>query len=331
MFVVGVVIRGTIISEHKADVRKEAMGFSLFGSTSTVDRELAKAEEALKNGQTEIAKECAFRVIKDNPKCAKAYVILGKAQGFKDDKLSISYFTDAIAIDPKYVDAYSIRALTYYIKGTSPKHKDSKVQNLSLAIADYTKVIELSPEDAEAYKWRGNSFRHLHDYTNAISDFTKAIELNPKSGDIYKGRADVYYSVENWPLAIADYTRAIELIAVNETKENKWDVYSYSECYRLRGSSYNKIGDISRAFSDYSQAIEKNPKNYKAFMLRAIAYFDNQDYQNAVQDTTKVIELRPKEARAFALRSFSYARIGDYEKANEDYAMAESLGFDFSQ
>ena len=51
------------------------------------------------------------------------------------------------------------------------------------AIADFTKAIELNPNDSAAYYKRGGTKYDLEDYYGAISDYTKAIELNPNFAD----------------------------------------------------------------------------------------------------------------------------------------------------
>ena len=46
-----------------------------------------------------------------------------------------------------------------------------------MAIADYSKAIELNPDFA-AYNNRGNVYNRQGKYTQAISDFNKAIDSN---------------------------------------------------------------------------------------------------------------------------------------------------------
>ena len=57
------------------------------------------------------------------------------------------------------------------------------------AISDYTKAIEINPQNAKAYYNRGFSKSNLKDYYGAISDYTKAIEINPKLIDAYFNRS----------------------------------------------------------------------------------------------------------------------------------------------
>jgi TonB family protein len=56
------------------------------------------------------------------------------------------------------------------------------------AIADYTKAIELKPDDWAAYRSRGDAKASKHDYYGAIADFTRAIQLNPNFGAAYYAR-----------------------------------------------------------------------------------------------------------------------------------------------
>ena len=59
------------------------------------------------------------------------------------------------------------------------------------AEADYTKAIELDPENDNNYYQRGYFYSWtLEDYEKAIADFTKAIELDPEDPYNYleKGR-----------------------------------------------------------------------------------------------------------------------------------------------
>ena len=56
------------------------------------------------------------------------------------------------------------------------------------AIADYTKAIELDPNNSNAYINRGIVKNDLKDYYGAIFDYTKAIELDPNNSIAYYNR-----------------------------------------------------------------------------------------------------------------------------------------------
>ena len=56
------------------------------------------------------------------------------------------------------------------------------------AMADYTKAIEINPEYAPVYYFRGIAMDDLQDYQGAIADFSKAIEINPMNAIFYYNR-----------------------------------------------------------------------------------------------------------------------------------------------
>ena len=51
------------------------------------------------------------------------------------------------------------------------------------AIADYTKVIKLNSNYAEAYFYRGIAYDNLGEYQKAIADYNKAIEVEPNDAN----------------------------------------------------------------------------------------------------------------------------------------------------
>ena len=54
-----------------------------------------------------------------------------------------------------------------------------------VAVEDYTKAIELNPNDAQAHNNRGAAYGEKDDFGRAIEDYTKAIELKPDFAEAY--------------------------------------------------------------------------------------------------------------------------------------------------
>ena len=62
-------------------------------------------------------------------------------------------------------------------------------QKYDIAIEFYTKVIELNPQNAEAYAKRGNAKYLSANYKEAVKDYTKALEIDPNRENAYYNRA----------------------------------------------------------------------------------------------------------------------------------------------
>ena len=78
-------------------------------------------------------------------------------------------------------------------------------------IADFDKVIELSPGNIYAYFNKGNIYLSTQDYTAAISCYSSAIENKPDFGEAYYNRGLVYLRLGNRDKGIADLSKAGEL------------------------------------------------------------------------------------------------------------------------
>ncbi len=110
-------------------------------------------------------------------------------------------------------ELYSQTAKEYFDKGEA-KFKQNDYKG---AITDYTKVIELEPNNPVVYN-KGVAKSILENYRGAIDDYTKAIEFNPKDENAYYSRRGIAkINLEDYRGAIDDYTKAIEL-----TLKTKW-------------------------------------------------------------------------------------------------------------
>ena len=187
------------------------------------------------------------------------------------------------------------------------------------AISDFTKAIEINPQDADAYYNRGKAKHKLEDYDGAISDFTKAIEINPQHADAYYNRGNAKHKLEDYDGAISDYTKAIEI--------NPQD----ADAYNNRGWIKEKLKVYNGAISDFTKAIEINPQDADAYYNRGKAKHKLEDYDGAISDYTKGIEINPSFAVAYSARGITKG-IGfkDIKGACDDFKKAASLGYQYA-
>jgi len=150
---------------------------------------------------------------------------------------------------PKYATVYNLRGRTFDNQG-----------QYELAIADYTKAIEIKPHHAYAYYNRGLIFKRQSKYDLAIVDNNKAIEINPGFVKAYNNRGNVFQEQGRYELAIADYNKALEINP------------DYAEAYNNRGNVFQRQGQYDLAITDYNKAIEINPDFALTYYNRSKAY-----------------------------------------------------------
>jgi len=96
--------------------------------------------------------------------------------------------------------------------------------------------------------------------------------------------------------------------------------------YNNRGNAYSDKGQYDQAISDYTKALEINPRYARPYYNRGSAYARKGQYDQAISDYTKALEINPRYARAYYNRGSAYARKGQYDKAWEDVHKAQDLG-----
>ena len=182
-----------------------------------------------------------------------------------------------------------------------------------LAIDDYSQVIELDRDDAEAYKGRGNAYFHMWEYDLAIDDYSQAIELDRDDAQVYKDRGNTYFRMGEYDLAIDDYSQAIEL--------DRDD----AQVYKDRGNTYFRMGEYDLAIDDYSQAIELDRDDAQVYKDRGNAYFRLGKYDLAIDDFGKALELNQEDTDAYKDLGSTYSHIGKYESAITNFKKAIEL------
>jgi lipoprotein NlpI len=78
------------------------------------------------------------------------------------------------------------------------------------AIANYTRAMEINPNDASNYLWRGNAELYSGALPKALADLNQAAELNPK----YAYAAlwlDIVNQRSNLPSRLADATKQVDM------------------------------------------------------------------------------------------------------------------------
>jgi tetratricopeptide (TPR) repeat protein len=194
-----------------------------------------------------------------------------------DNDTAIIYFTEAIRLDPDYLDAYFKRGSAFYEKGDYDR-----------AIADYNQLIRIDPNYALAYFYRGNMYYYKKDYDQAIEDFTHAIRIDPNYIEAYNNRGVAYHEKDDYYRAIADFTQLIRIDP------------NYRDAYNNRGIIYYQNNDYDNAIEDFTQMIRIDPNDADSYFNRGLSYSNKSDWNRAIADFEAALMIDPNHIKAKA-------------------------------
>jgi len=156
------------------------------------------------------------KAININPKYAEAYILradcrvkLGDVISFERWDLAFDDYKKALSIAPNFP------RLTKKISNFLISYGidlNMKHGNFKKILDLYTKAIQYDPNNSEAYYWRG-SVRYCFNYNldAALQDLNIAIRLNSKKFEYYKLRGDIKKRLQNYNEAKKDYQKTVEL------------------------------------------------------------------------------------------------------------------------
>ncbi len=137
----------------------------------------------------------------------------------------------AIELNPRFINAYFRRGLTY-----------TELGNLELALENYNRTIDLHPQHINAHIQRSWIYFRKQDYPRAKQDCqtVKAVDQSCFWANYILGVVNSFSGLKN--NAIKNFSKAIEI-----------SPYYVSARYH-RGIIYHEMGDIPQAMADFEQA-----------------------------------------------------------------------------
>lgn len=157
-------------------------------------------------GDTALAISSYQTAVEQDPEFYEAYMSLGLLLASMHDPLAMQYYTSALEIQPRSVEALYDMAMFAQEHG-----------NDSLALRCYDRIKEIEPDYPRA--WYNTGFvllEHHRDIDGARTQFNKAIELLPDYTEAYYSRGLTYELEGRLDSALKDYKQAL-LLAPNFT------------------------------------------------------------------------------------------------------------------
>lgn len=247
---------------------------------------------------------------------------------------AIAWFTKAIQLNPKAIEAYLQRGIAY-----------TKLDNHQQAIQNFDKVLKIEPKNAKAYYDRGKSFLVQQEYQSAEINFNYAIKFDANFAKAYRERGYVRSLQGEQEKAKEDFDRALAINS-NDLKtieyrrklnSNSLDAESIdrdkaesqitpiqqAQAYLQEGKNRAKQKDYQKAIDCYTKALELHPKLTEAYHQRGIVRHELGEYTEAVEDFDRLLELDPQNREILGAKGMALAKLGKYQKARENYERIE--------
>lgn len=193
-----------------------------------------------------------------------------------------------------------------------------QVQNFNYAGAavTYSKGLELYPDYADIYIFRGAVYMRMLKYKDALEDFNSALSIDGTSYKALLSRAKLYAAIRCYEEATVDFDRAVSLAPTESIVfEERADFLVGQERYE-------------EAVKDYDKLIELLPEDFYVYSLRADLLEKMELWKAALIDYDQAIVLNPYYSDLYMYRADVKEQLGDPIGAAEDRKLAEEMDED---
>lgn len=207
----------------------------------------------------------------------------------------------------RLVSAVGIIATVYTIFGAlivfkAPHEIDKRIRKLE----DLVSQVEESADEAKYQTEIINAI--LNNYNGKMTSYDKlrrisaVIERYPFKADAYFQRAFIYDDMEEYDKEIGDYK-----------KGHKYEGIGDDSYYCNMGIAYSKKGNLTKAISLFSKAIELAPDDPEIYANRGSCYHEQGEYDLAFADYNTAIEIDEECKQAYINRSITYDKLFEKE------------------
>ena len=183
---------------------------------------------------------------------------------------AVEDYSQAIELNPEFVEAYLKRGMTRYKLGDDRG-----------TLKDCNQALQINPNLAQAYYYQGRA-RYRLGYTQAaIEAYTQAIRLEPDYAQAYYHRGLANHDLKELPLAIEDLQKASEFFngqgdrTGNQLARDTLKTLIKTKGKLRRSSGKNTLGAVRAVFSNSIFAFKSFALNPTGGLLPAFASLDN--------------------------------------------------------
>ncbi len=222
---------------------------------------------------------------------------------------------EILKTEPNNLDAHKLLGRVYLQSLGNVQNGGPSEKVLQLAIAEYSKIVELQSNDIESRLLLGQLYTLAHDTPHAEEQFKAAQRIDPSSEDVVLNLARLYSDS-------GDMTHAIAVLNAvpADDRTAKMD-------YAL-GMSYDQLKENKNAIDAYSKAFDMEPDNLDAERGLAQALLNDNQLGAALKHFEAISVADPQDAQTYLRIAEIERRQGHYEQALTTLKKAKALASD---
>lgn len=185
----------------------------------------------------------------------------------KDYQGAVEDYTQAIELNPQFVEAYLKRAATRY-----------KLNDDRGTLKDCTQALQINPNLALAYYYQGRARYRLGYAQAALEAYAQAIRLEPDQAQSYYHRGIANHDLKELPSAVEDLKKAATLFGEQGDRNGyqlaKDTLKAVTKNRKFKTSGNHTLGAILAVFSNALFAFKSLAINPVGGLLTAFASLD---------------------------------------------------------
>lgn len=266
------------------------------------------ARDVSQNLRARLSGADARRVTKDYTANAEAYQLYLKGR-FHVMKVTppevqrgISYFQEAIQLDPNYALAYA--GLSDAYRSLALGGEMTPTEFLPKARNAAQNAINIDDALAEAHTALGVTiFWYDWNWSEAENQYKRALELNPNSADTHLFYAHLLSNTGRRSEALAEIKRARQLDPFNPFLST------------LEGQFLLHAGKTDEALARLRETFELAPGFWFPHIFASSAYIEKGMFPEAIAEAHRARELSGVQTLSFALEGYALAKLGKRDEA----------------
>lgn len=251
-----------------------------------------------------VAMRSLERAIEYSPKLGEAHLLVAQLQVLPGGDLDRARKAADAAVK-SFPDNKRSRAQALLLRARLQEDAEKR-------LADIQQVIELDPNDTDAYQALAGHYLSEEKPEKTLEAFRKVIELDPENVTAKLALAETLASMDRQDEADAEIEKVIK------------DHPDAASAYMLRAQMLTTQEDYKGAIAALNQAVRLEPENFRALLFRAELRLVSDDLKGAREDADAVLRTNPGLVIGYLMRARVRAADDDAAGAAEDLELVIS-------